>query len=134
MVYPTLTMLPVFQSSILQIFFVLSCIWSLLKLISFLQPRARTTSLKGPASKSFVFGNSKYLNDSPSTASIYNDWAQQYGAVYSVPAPMGGSRVILCDPKAVHHFYSRDCFEYVQTPLRLAIVERFVSAFRVHKV
>lgn len=73
MLYLTLTMLPVFQSHILLIFLVFSCIRSLLRLIHLLQPRARTTSLKGPARKSVVFRNSKYLKDLPSTAYIYND-------------------------------------------------------------
>ncbi|KAI0751770.1 hypothetical protein C8Q80DRAFT_1268958 [Daedaleopsis nitida] len=46
---------------------------------------------------------------------LYEEWTQRYSAVFRVPAPLGSTRVVLTDPKAVAQFYSVETWTYVQT-------------------
>ncbi|THU90349.1 hypothetical protein K435DRAFT_676192, partial [Dendrothele bispora CBS 962.96] len=64
--------------------------------------------------KSWSFGVSRYLINAEDSASIYEEWASRYGWVYQVPGVLGYKRVVLCDPKAVAHFYTRETTIYVQ--------------------
>ncbi|EIW62267.1 cytochrome P450 [Trametes versicolor FP-101664 SS1] len=57
------------------------------------------------------------------TSNLYEVWADKYGSVFSVPAPLGGTRVVLTDPKAIAHFYTHETFTYVQTKLARVAIE-----------
>ncbi|GLB45491.1 putative cytochrome P450 [Lyophyllum shimeji] len=78
--------------------------------------RRRTTKLNGPPSKSYMFGVGGELFSAPEVGVIYKNWAKQYGPVFSIPLIMGSKVVILCDPKAIAHHYSKDTFTYHQLP------------------
>ncbi|KIK74026.1 hypothetical protein PAXRUDRAFT_836093, partial [Paxillus rubicundulus Ve08.2h10] len=90
--------------------------WSLVRLAHLIRRRARTTRLKGPPSNSLIFGFPEILM-TPDSADIYESWAAKYGPVFQVPSLLGTSRILLCDPKAIAHFYARDTATYILTPL-----------------
>jgi hypothetical protein len=87
----------------------------------------QTTSLRGPASKSFLFGMYSYLSFSEDSAAIYEQWANEYGPVYKVPGGFGSHKIMIVDPKANAHFYSKETFGYVQTGLSRVFIENLVS-------
>lgn len=92
------------------------------KLVKAYRFRARSTPLAGPPRPSWLFGVSKLVGNNPNASSIYEEWVDKYGSVFLVPAPLGGKRVILTDPKAIAHFYSVETWTYVNTKLsRVAI-------------
>ncbi|KIJ12884.1 hypothetical protein PAXINDRAFT_14245 [Paxillus involutus ATCC 200175] len=90
--------------------------WSLSRLARSVRRRARATCLKGPPSESFIFGFPEVLMAAPDGPEVYEAWASQYGPVFQVPSLLGTSRIVLCDPKAIAHFYARDTTTYVVTP------------------
>ena len=91
-------------------------IWTLLQWLRTSRRQLRTTQLRGPPSKSFLYGVGKRILDADDSGSLYEAWAQEYGPVYAVPSTLGSERVVLCDPKAIAHFYSRETWTYIQTP------------------
>ncbi|KAF9237030.1 cytochrome P450 [Melanogaster broomeanus] len=90
--------------------------WSLIRVARSARRRARTTRLKGPHSNSLIFGFPEVLM-TPDGPEVYEAWAEQYGPVFQVPAVLGTSRIVLCDPKAIAHFYARETTTYILTPL-----------------
>jgi len=89
--------------------------------------RDSTTPLKGPASRSILFGMYRYLNFSVDSAAMYEQWANEYGPAYKVPGGFGSYKIMIVDPKANAHFYSRETFGYVQTELSRIFIENLVS-------
>ncbi|KAG5350408.1 hypothetical protein C0989_011196 [Termitomyces sp. Mn162] len=75
----------------------------------------RTTRLDGPQSPSYIFGLSRKLFQLPDIGIVYEEFEKKYGPVFAVPGVMGSSSVVLCDPKAVAHFFSKDTFTYQQS-------------------
>ncbi|KIK76150.1 hypothetical protein PAXRUDRAFT_835441 [Paxillus rubicundulus Ve08.2h10] len=90
--------------------------WSFIRLAHLVRRHARTARLKGPPSNNLIFGFPEVLV-TPDSAEIYEAWAVRYGPVYQVPSLLGTSRILLCDPKAIAHFYARDTTTYRLTPL-----------------
>ncbi|KAG6883419.1 hypothetical protein C0992_008763, partial [Termitomyces sp. T32_za158] len=74
--------------------------------------KRRTTRLKGPQSKSYIFGLSREFFDLPDIGIVYEEFEKIYGPIFAVPATMGSNAVVLCDPKAIAHFFSKDTFTY----------------------
>lgn len=101
-------------------------VWVSYKLIQRLQRRVRSTPLAGPPNPSYIFGVGRFLSQQPDPALVYEQWAEKYGPVYRIPATVGYTRIVLCDPKAVQHFYSRETFGYVQTQLTKRSIENLV--------
>ena len=60
------------------------------------------------------------------SGALYEGWAKEYGPVYQIPAPFGGRRVILTDPKAISHFYSKESSTYVQNKFMRRSIESLV--------
>lgn len=89
--------------------------------------RFKTTKLRGPLPSSFIFGAGKDVLDSPDTGEVFEAWAQEYGVVYEVPLALGRKKVILCDPKAVAHFFAGDTRTYGHTALDKVTLERSVG-------
>lgn len=77
--------------------------------------RSRTTRLKGPPSNSYIFGKNKELFGVTAIGDVYEDWEKEYGPIYAVPSTLGSKAVVLCDPKALAHFFSKDTYTYQQT-------------------
>ena len=57
---------------------------------------------------------------------VYEEWAEQYGAVFSTPIALGRTKVMLCDPKAIQHLYSKETYGYVQTSMSKTIISNMV--------
>lgn len=102
--------------------------WLLYKVTQRLRRLAHshTTPLAGPPNPSLIFGVGRILSSAQNPALIYEQWAEKYGPVYRVPAFFGYTRIVLCDPKAVQHFYSRETFEYRLTKLSKRLTENIV--------
>ena len=93
-------------------------VWTLLRLLrTSCQKRLCTTELRGPPSDSLLYGVGQRIVAADNPGTIYESWMKEYGPVYTVPATLGNKRVILCDPKAIAHFYSEDSWTYGQTKL-----------------
>ncbi|KAI0640544.1 cytochrome P450 [Trametes meyenii] len=100
-----------------------TAVWIFYKLGKSYRRQSRSTPLAGPPSPSWLFGVSKVAGNSPGTSSLYEQWAEQYGAVFRVPSAFGSTTVILTDPKAVAHFYALETFTYEQTKLARVAIE-----------
>ncbi|KAM5540661.1 hypothetical protein V8D89_005692 [Ganoderma adspersum] len=84
---------------------------------------ARETPLGCPPRQSWLFGIRNLIAGNPDAGPIYEAWIDEYGSVYRVPAPLGSTRVVLTDPKAIAHFYSVETWTYVQTKLARVAIE-----------
>lgn len=89
------------------------------------QTKARLTALKSPPSESWFFGCSRTIIESADAAPIYEQWRSQYGDVFAIPTVLGGKRVVLCDPKAITHFYAHESTTYVQSGLGKQFIKKF---------
>ncbi|KAG5651863.1 hypothetical protein H0H81_007143 [Sphagnurus paluster] len=74
----------------------------------------RTTPLPGPPSTSLIFGVTKDILEAEDSGIVYEEWEKQYGAVYAIPAALGAREIVLCDLKAIAHYYAGDTFVYQQ--------------------
>jgi hypothetical protein len=74
-----------------------------------------------------IYGVSHDLTSSQDSGGMYERWAAEYGVAYMIPSILGQTRIVLCDPTAIAHFYARETWTYVQTPVSLALLEASVS-------
>ncbi|KAG2144262.1 cytochrome P450 [Suillus clintonianus] len=102
-------------------------LWAFVKVLKALRWRLKTTQLRGPPRTSFVYGVSHDLRSSRDNGAMYEHWAEEYGAVYMIPSVLGQTRIVLCDPRAIAHFYARETWTYVQTSLTLATLEASIG-------
>ncbi|KAG8214369.1 cytochrome P450 [Butyriboletus roseoflavus] len=79
--------------------------------------QVHTTQLRGPPSESFLYGVDKHILDAENSGDVYETWAQEYGPVYAIPSIWGNKRIVLNDPKAIAHFYSKDTWTYIHIPI-----------------
>ena len=77
----------------------------------------RTTKLRGPPSKSFLFGVTKDLFNSLDLSGVYRSWEKTYGPVYEMPSSFGSMILVLQDPKAITDLFSKDTTIYHQVRL-----------------
>jgi hypothetical protein len=103
-------------------------LWAFVKILKFLRRRFKTTQLRGPPRTSFIYGVSHDLASSNDSGGMYERWATEYGVAYMIPSVLGQTRVVLCDPRAIAHFYARETWTYVQTSLSLAFLETSVCS------
>jgi len=101
-------------------------LWAFVKVLRTIRWRLRTTQLRGPPRTSFIYGVSHDLASSQDSAGMYEHWATEYGVAYMIPGVFGRTRIVLCDPRAIAHFYARETWTYVQTPASLVILEQLV--------
>ena len=90
--------------------------WLLYRVIRAVRPGSRTTPLRGPPSKSLLFGLSNYMRRSPDISVLHEGWAEEYGSVYVVPTSFGSTQVMLADPKAIASFFAQGTVTYVRSP------------------
>jgi hypothetical protein len=102
-------------------------LWALVKVSRALRWRLKTTQLRGPPRTSLIYGVSHDLTSSQDSGGMYERWAAEYGVAYMIPSILGQTRIVLCDPRAIAHFYARETWTYVQTPVSLALLEASVS-------
>jgi len=92
--------------------------------------RPGTTRLKGPSCG--FFGAEKVIHEAPDRTAVYEAWQQEYGVAYEIPLMLGQRRIVLCDPKAVAHFFGRDSWSYVLTEADKVIVAKSVRASSIY--
>ena len=73
---------------------------------------SRSTPLRGPPRLSWLSGAFGFQFTIAGRAAAVKEWAAEYGPVFQIPWVMGRNQVVLCDPKAVAHFYARDSTVY----------------------
>ncbi|KAG2151477.1 cytochrome P450 [Suillus clintonianus] len=100
-----------------------AALWALVKVLGVLRWRLKTTQLRGPPRTSLVYGVSHDLGSSHDAGTMYEQWAEEYGVAYTIPSVLGQTRIILSDPRAIAHFFARETWTYVKTPLSLALLE-----------
>ncbi|KAH0839441.1 cytochrome P450 [Lanmaoa asiatica] len=107
--------------------YILGAFYSVLKVVQITRRRLKTTALRGPPNPSFVWGVGKTLLTSRDSGAVYEKWAEEYGGVYKVPSALGGTRIVLCDPKAIAHLYGGEPWTYILTPFGKIATENFVG-------
>ncbi|KAG1842983.1 cytochrome P450 [Suillus subalutaceus] len=100
-----------------------AALWAFVKLSRAFRWRLKTTQLRGPPRTSFIYGVSHDLASSQDSAEMYERWATEYGVAYMIPGVLGQTRIVLSDPRAIAHFYARETWTYVLTPLALVLME-----------
>ena len=68
------------------------------------------------------------------SGAIYEEWMDTYGPVFQVPIAMGSRRTVLCDPKAIAHFYAREVTVYVKPGFTKNAVENLVIKLTIHLI
>ncbi|KAJ7165651.1 cytochrome P450 [Mycena crocata] len=102
---------------------IVSLSWLVLNLVRRIVNRNKQgTNLCGPPSKSFVFGVTRQTAQCLDLAALYQEWAAKYGPVFQTPTALGGYKFVLCDPKAVSHFYTSERSVYVKDKLRRKLI------------
>ncbi|KAF8521877.1 cytochrome P450 [Hysterangium stoloniferum] len=86
---------------------------------------SRETKLPGPPAESWLFGVSKKIFESPDDSTLWEQWLEEYGPIYRIPLSLGHSRIIICDTKAVAHFYARETLTFKMSTLMKTLIERF---------
>jgi hypothetical protein len=124
-------MSPVLGMGFVDIFYYLGALWIVVKLYAvgaaWWRGRALTTPLQGPTSRNILFGLYRYINQSEDPGALYEGWASEYGPAFKVPGGFGTYKIMICDPKANAHFYSKETFGYVQPALARTFIENLVS-------
>ncbi|KAJ7089567.1 cytochrome P450 [Mycena epipterygia] len=87
----------------------------------------RSTALKGPSSSNFFFGVMPYLMKAPDSGAVYEEWAAEYGSVFSIPSILGSRRIILTDPKAISHYFTKETYGYVQATTAKRFLDRIIG-------
>ncbi|KAG6329015.1 hypothetical protein ID866_10074 [Astraeus odoratus] len=103
---------------------VIATTWILRVAIRAVLRRLRMTRLRGPPRMGFISGRAKQLFESTDAGSLYEAWANECGLVYEVPTAFGGNKIVLCDPKALAHFYAKETWTYVHIPQASAWLKR----------
>ena len=109
--------------------YALGAFYAVLKVTQVTRRRLKTTALQGPSNPSFVWGFGKALLMSPDSGAVYEKWVEEYGGVYEVPLALGERRIVLCDPKAVAHFYGGEPWTYILTHFGKTATENVVSGY-----
>ncbi|KAF7342549.1 Cytochrome P450 4F12 [Mycena sanguinolenta] len=118
-------MTPVHQLGVADILILVGGFWVVVKLAGRLTARKTTshgTKLNGPPSDSYIFGVSRRMAESSDVSLFFQEWTSQFGTVFRIPTAFGGHKTILCDPKAINHFYSLERTVYVKSQLGRAII------------
>ncbi|KAF8890398.1 cytochrome P450 [Infundibulicybe gibba] len=99
----------------------------ILKVARSIYNRSRTTALRGPPSRNFLIGLRFLLLRADDPGALYEQWAIEYGSAFQIPDVLGSKHIILCDPKAIAHYFSRDTYTYQQRKDIRMFLEHFVG-------
>ncbi|KAI6012725.1 cytochrome P450 [Pisolithus orientalis] len=102
----------------------IAILWALYISFRIARNKLKTTRLRGPPRKNLIFGWAKDLLYTEDAASMYKVWAGEYGVVYEVPTTLGGSKIMLCDPRALAHFYSKESWTYIPIDFALHFMRK----------
>ncbi|KAI6012645.1 cytochrome P450 [Pisolithus orientalis] len=100
---------------LLDVVAVTAAIWALRGALTAARRSFKTTKLRGPPRADLIYGSSKRIFESPDAGAIYEAWAKEYGVAFGVPTTLGGTKIMLTDPRALAHYYARETSTYVQT-------------------
>lgn len=102
-------------------------VWTVHKLLRAWRSRAKLTKLPGPPSDSWLFGVGKkvFVEDS---GELFEKWSKEYGPVFQFPGAFGVRRTVILDPKALTHFFSKQGYEYVNSPFAKKMISNIVSS------
>lgn len=103
-------------------------VWGLSQIARIVRRRWHTTPLRGPPSPSFLYGIKQVEAKQRQTHGVYNPWVATYGGAFRVAAPMGTTRIVLTDPKAVAHVLSQDTWGYTHPGPEKAAIEAVVCS------
>jgi hypothetical protein len=120
-----MAMAPIQQTSF-EVIILLAGLWLLSKGVHILHRPTQTTRLKGPKSKSLVFGNSRFPSSQQDVTLVLEEWAKCYSAVFCIPEVLGCTTIILCNPKIIQHFYLKETYGYVYNALGKALTTNIV--------
>ena len=129
---PSLSMLSVGLLRPSDALFSLFLLFTVVKFVQFVVNHVRSSRLprlKGPSNNNFLFGRLREVIVSKDRGVLYQSWTEEYGNVYQIPGMTGGRRIILCDPKAIAHFHSKDTFTYQALPFSKTFLKKFVSRY-----
>ncbi|KAJ7066474.1 cytochrome P450 [Mycena amicta] len=118
-------MAPVLPLRAFDVLVIVVVLWIVVKLLRGVNSRwasASGTTLRGPPNDSFIFGMTRRLLDAAHSGILFEEWVEKYGPVFQIAAPFGGKRLILCDPKAVNHFYAMEKSVYIKTELEKTVI------------
>lgn len=77
--------------------------------------KVSTPKLAGPPSKIFsFFGVSKTVVHASDEATLFAEWARQYGTAYEIPSGLGTKTVVLGDLKGITHLFTHDTTTYTR--------------------
>lgn len=62
-----------------------------------------------PASKTFIFGLHRCINEANDAGLLYEEWAAEYGPAFRVLGSFGASKVVIMNPKMLPHFLRGGC-------------------------
>jgi hypothetical protein len=121
-------MTPVRQLGVSGVLILAAGLWLVVKVVRRIANRKaqQGTKLKGPPNESFIFGLNRRIARAPNSGIVYQEWAAKYGPVFQIPTPFLSRRLILCDPKAVNHFYSMERSIYVKPKLGRVVLANLV--------
>ncbi|EIW82626.1 cytochrome P450 [Coniophora puteana RWD-64-598 SS2] len=102
-------------------------VWLLLKVARIARRRIVATKLRGPPRTNLLLGEGYKVNDSNDPGSLYEAWEKEYGSVYAIPSTIGLSKVVLCDTKAVQHFYKYETSRYERSEVGKFLVHALVG-------
>ena len=120
--------LPLSNKGLADVAFLVFGVWLLYRLVVLYLSRIKTPKLRGPPAKSWFWGFARETSilEGDSTAA-YGAWSDVYGPVFQVPAPLGTRTVVLFDPKAIAHYFSREAFGYVNAGYSKTRIAKLVS-------
>ncbi|KAI6012722.1 cytochrome P450 [Pisolithus orientalis] len=99
-------------------------LWALRISFRMVRNKLKATRLRGPPRTSLIFGLAKDLFHAEDAGAMYEAWANEYGVAYEVPIMLGGSKIMLCDPRAIAHFYNKETRTYVHTDFGLIFTRK----------
>jgi hypothetical protein len=85
--------------------------------------------LPGPKRESLLWGYQLAIQRDhvPASRLWLRKWRSQFGPVFKIPMCLGQEDVVLCDPKAIQHFYAKDTYGYLYPMLTKEILDVSVS-------
>jgi len=117
-------MTPVHQIGTSEVLLIVLALWLVTRIVRYTRRSIHTTALNGPPRTSLIFGVSRYLSKSPDAGILYEQWAAEYGPAYRIPGVLGLDRIVLCDPRAIAHYYTNSTMTYVKPAATSKFIEK----------
>ncbi|KZT22679.1 cytochrome P450 [Neolentinus lepideus HHB14362 ss-1] len=92
-------------------------------------PRQKTknTPLNGPPRRSLLWRIRNYMAHTTELQDLAELWIAEYGPVFQLPGLFCSQQVMLADPKALSHYYSKETTTYIKTTYFRLALEKIVG-------